>query len=53
MASACFGWRWPAARVRWKAFTLATPDTAYIALSDTGRLGTMQWATPGLKLNFG
>ena len=27
--------------------------TAYITLSDTGRLGTMQWATPGLKLNFG
>ncbi len=27
--------------------------TAYITLSDSGRLGTMQWATPGLKLNFG
>lgn len=27
--------------------------TAYITLSDTGRLGTMQWPTPGLKLNFG
>ncbi len=26
--------------------------TAYITLSDTGRLGTMQWETPGLKLNF-
>ena len=26
--------------------------TAYITLSDTGRLGVMQWATPGLKLNF-
>jgi sugar lactone lactonase YvrE len=30
------------------------PDmrTAYITLSDTGRLGTMQWPEPGLKLNF-
>ncbi len=30
------------------------PDmrTAYITLSDTGRLGTMQWPTPGLKLNY-
>ena len=27
--------------------------TAYITLSDTGRLGSMHWATPGLKLNFG
>jgi gluconolactonase len=27
--------------------------TAYITLSDSGRLGTMQWPTPGLKLNFG
>jgi gluconolactonase len=27
--------------------------TAYITLSDSGRLGMMQWATPGLKLNFG
>jgi gluconolactonase len=26
--------------------------TAYITLSDTGRLGTMQWPTAGLKLNF-
>ncbi|MCW5748466.1 MAG: SMP-30/gluconolactonase/LRE family protein [Alphaproteobacteria bacterium] len=26
--------------------------TAYITLSDTGRLGTMQWPTPGLKLHF-
>ncbi|WP_421994430.1 SMP-30/gluconolactonase/LRE family protein [Reyranella sp.] len=26
--------------------------TAYITLSDSGQLGTMQWATPGLKLNF-
>jgi gluconolactonase len=26
--------------------------TAYITLSDTGQLGTIQWATPGLKLNF-
>jgi gluconolactonase len=31
------------------------PDmrTAYITLSDTGRLGTMSWASPGLKLNYG
>lgn len=30
------------------------PDmcTAYITLSDTGRLGMMQWPEPGLKLNF-
>ena len=27
--------------------------TAYITLSDTGRLGTMRWSSPGLKLNFG
>jgi gluconolactonase len=27
--------------------------TAYITLSDSGRLGVMQWAEPGLKLNFG
>jgi gluconolactonase len=27
--------------------------TAYISLSDTGRLGLMQWPGPGLKLNFG
>ena len=26
--------------------------TAYITLSDKGRLGVMQWPTPGLKLNF-
>lgn len=26
--------------------------TAYITLSATGRLGVMQWPTPGLKLNF-
>jgi gluconolactonase len=26
--------------------------TAYITLSDSGRLGVMQWPTPGLKLNF-
>ncbi|MBS0644026.1 MAG: SMP-30/gluconolactonase/LRE family protein [Acetobacteraceae bacterium] len=26
--------------------------TAYITLSDTGRLGVMQWPTPGLKLNY-
>jgi gluconolactonase len=26
--------------------------TAYITLSDTGRLGVMQWPEPGLKLNF-
>ncbi|MSO76572.1 MAG: SMP-30/gluconolactonase/LRE family protein [Alphaproteobacteria bacterium] len=31
------------------------PDmrTAYITLSDTGRLGAMPWPEPGLKLNFG
>ncbi len=30
------------------------PDmcTAYITLSDSGRLGMMQWPEPGLKLNF-
>ena len=30
------------------------PDmrTAHITLSDTGRLGVMQWPEPGLKLNF-
>ena len=27
--------------------------TAYITLSDSGRLGSIQWPTPGLKLNFG
>jgi gluconolactonase len=27
--------------------------TAYITLSDTGRLGVMQWPEPALKLNFG
>lgn len=27
--------------------------TAYITLSDSGRLGVMQWPEPGLKLNFG
>ncbi len=26
--------------------------TAYITLSDTGRLGMMQWPEPGLRLNF-
>ena len=26
--------------------------TAYITLSDTGRLGMMRWPEPGLKLNF-
>jgi gluconolactonase len=26
--------------------------TAYITLSDSGRLGTMQWETPGLKLEY-
>ena len=30
----------------------ADMKTAYITLSDTGRLGVMQWPTPGLKLNF-
>jgi gluconolactonase len=31
------------------------PDmcTAYIRLSDAGRLGMMQWSESGLKLNFG
>ena len=31
------------------------PDmrTAYITLSDSGRLARMQWPEPGLKLNFG
>ena len=30
------------------------PDmrTAYITLSDTGRLGVLQWPEPGLKLNY-
>ncbi len=27
--------------------------TAYITLSDTGRLGTLRWPEPGLKLNYG
>ena len=27
--------------------------TAYITLSDTGRLGMLQWPEPGLKLHFG
>jgi gluconolactonase len=27
--------------------------TAYITLSDSGRLATMQWPEPGLNLNFG
>ena len=26
--------------------------TAYITLSDTGRLGVMPWSEPGLKLNY-
>jgi gluconolactonase len=26
--------------------------TAYITLSDSGRLGMMQWPEPGLKLHF-
>lgn len=30
----------------------ADMKTAYITLSDTGRLGVVQWPTPGLKLNF-
>ena len=30
----------------------ADMKTAYITLSDTGRLGVMQWPTPGLKLNY-
>jgi len=31
------------------------PDmrTAFITLSDSGRLGTMSWPAPGLKLNYG
>jgi gluconolactonase len=31
------------------------PDmrTAYVTLSDSGRLATMRWPEPGLKLNFG
>ena len=29
-----------------------TQTSAYITLSDTGRLGTMQWPTPGLKLEY-
>ena len=47
--------------------TVATPDiyptnicfggadrcTAYITLSDSGRLATMRWPEPGLELNFG
>jgi gluconolactonase len=27
--------------------------TAYVTLSDTGRLGVVQWSSPGLKLNYG
>jgi len=27
--------------------------TAYVTLSATGRLGELDWAEPGLKLNFG
>ena len=27
--------------------------TAYVTLSDSGRLGVLPWATPGLKLHFG
>jgi gluconolactonase len=27
--------------------------TAYVTLSATGRLGALEWAEPGLKLNFG
>ena len=26
--------------------------TAYVTLSDTGRLGVVQWPTPGLRLNY-
>ena len=26
--------------------------TAYVTLSATGRLGALEWAEPGLKLNF-
>jgi gluconolactonase len=31
----------------------ADMSTAYITLSDSGRLGTMRWPSPGLKLHFG
>jgi gluconolactonase len=31
----------------------ADMQTAYITLSDTGRLATMRWPSPGLKLNYG
>jgi gluconolactonase len=27
--------------------------TAYVTLSDTGRLGMLRWPEPGLTLNFG
>ena len=30
----------------------ADMKTAYITLSDTGRLGKMAWSEPGLKLNY-
>jgi hypothetical protein len=26
--------------------------TAYVTLSDSGRLGVLRWPEPGLKLNF-
>ena len=26
--------------------------TAYVTLSATGRLGALEWAEPGLRLNF-
>jgi gluconolactonase len=26
--------------------------TAYVTLTDPGRLGVMQWPEPGLRLNF-
>lgn len=34
-------------------FAGADLRTAYVTLSDSGRLGSMQWPEPGLKLNFG
>jgi gluconolactonase len=34
------------------SFGGADMRTVYITLSDTGRLGVMQWPEPGLKLHF-
>ena len=33
-------------------FGSADMRTAYITLSDSGKLGVMQWPEPGLRLNF-